>query len=232
MAILLPGCFWSRNPAKVYNPDDFTQAARYSLSHGLEMQAVNGEMLDHTLWNYHFEEDSEELRPSGRAFLDRFARNSSVTCSGYYLQSAHDIEFEPNEPETYFRRRDELNALRQKSAADYLARVAPGNTLVAQIHDRAPVSIPSDESGRAFILMSRKAPQGLLPPEITASRFSFGASSGDFGSSVGGGFGGLGDGGLPPALGGALPSDSSMPSFSSDVPTGPSADYGTPGPGM
>lgn len=228
VAGLVAGCRSScPNPAKVYCPDDFTAAARASLNDGLERQAANGALLDQTLWNSHFYEDSEELRPSGRAFLDRVARNYPYSCAGYYLQSAHDLEVDPVEMDAWFQRRDELNALRLKSAAAYLERVAPGNQLVAQVHDRPQPWMPSDESGRAFILMSRKAPQGLLPPEITASNFSFGGGSGDFGSSVGGGFGGFTES-LPPALGGAFPGDASLPEFGSEVPTGPSEYSGPP----
>ena len=235
----LAGCATTCDHHPQYARQEFIQAAQSSLNRAFELQANNGQVLDQTIWNYHFYEDLEDLRPSGRAFLDRIAYLYPLRCSGLFLQSAHDIEITgPNSVDAYFERRQELNALRMKTVTEYLQRVAPGNTLAVQIHDKPPVGLPSDESGRAYIFMARKAPQGLLPPEITASKFSFGGSSsgGDFG---GGGFGGgVGDqgafggaGGLPQALGGAMPAETGQPDFSSDVPTSGGGGYSAP-PGM
>lgn len=226
----LAGCATTGDCHPVYSPDEYTEAARYSLNHAFELQANNGQVLDQTIWNYHFYEDSEELRPAGRAFLDRMANYYPLRCSGLFLQSAHDITLKPYNVESYFVRRQELNALRVKSVTEYLQLAAPGNSLALQIHDKPPVGLPSDESGRAYIFMARKAPQGLLPPDVTTSKFSFGGSSsgGDFGGGFGGGgFGGFGGdagsfggaGVLPQALSGASSPDSGAPDFSSDTPT-------------
>lgn len=224
----MAGCATADHHPPKYAPDDYTQAAQHSMHQAFRLQANNGQVLDQTIWNYHFYDDSEELRPAGRAFLDRIAYHYPMRCSGLFLQSAHDITFKSDTAASYFARRQELDALRAKSVAEYLQHVAPGNTLALQIHDKPPVGLPSDESGRAYIFMARKAPQGFLPQDVTASRFSFGGSNsgGDFGGSIGGGFGGFGDsgfggggGGLPQALSGAQSAETGFPDFGSDVPT-------------
>ncbi len=225
----LAGCATDCDNHPKYTPHEYTQAAKYSVNRDFEMQANNGQVLDQTIWNYQFYEDSEELRASGRAFLDRLANHYPLRCSGLFLQSAHDITFKPDDVDGYFARRQELNALRVKSITEYLQHAAPGNTLAVQIHDKPPVGLPSDEAGRSYILMARKAPQGLLSPDITASRFSI---SGDGGGGGGGGsIGDAGGGALPQALGGAMPSDGGAPDFSADTPTssGPSGPSGPPG---
>lgn len=213
----LAGCATTGDCHPEYTPKIYKQAAQYSLTHAFETQANNGQVLNETIWNYHFYEDSEDLRLSGREFLDRLANNYPLRCSGLFLQSAHDIQFKPDDVDGYFARRQELNALRTKAVTDYLQHAAPGNTLMVQIHDKPRVGLPSDESGRSYIMMARNAPQGLLSPDITASRFSI---SGDGGGGGGGNIGAAGGGALPQALSGALPSDSGAPDFSGDVQTG------------
>ena len=213
----LAGCATDCDHHPKYTPHEYTQAAKHSVNRDFEMQANNGQVLDQTIWNHHFYEDSEELRPAGRAFLDRIANCYPMRCSGVFLQSAHDITFKPDNVENYFARRQELNALRVKSVTEYLQHAAPGNTMALQIHDKPPVGLPSDEAGRSYILMARNAPQGLLSPDITTSRFSI---SGDGGGGGGGNIGAAGGGALPQALSGALPSGSGAPDFSGDVQTG------------
>ena len=229
LACLAAGSAFAKDPRCVYRPGDYTRSARYSINRQLEVQTLEARVLTHTLWNYHFQEDSDELRASGRAQLDRLARRFPHGIPEVFVQSAHDFRLEEDTLDNYFARRKQLNTLRTQTVSDYLQRVAAGQTVAIQIHDRPTVGMSGAETRAAYASMVDKAPSGLLPVGITASRFEFGAGGG--GGGGGGGFdfgvGGMGSPGSmggspfsPPGGGGGF--EFEPPPFSSDIPPGDS----------
>ncbi len=234
LACLAASTAFAKDPRCIYSPGEYTRSARYSINRALEAQSLEARVLSHTLWNYHFHEDSAELRASGRAQLDRLVRRFPFGGPEVFVQSAHDFRPEEDNLETYFAHRKELNALRAQAVSDYLQRVLVGQTVAIQIHDRPPVGMSGDETRTAYRSMIDKAPSGLLPVGITASRFEFGAGGGGGGFDFGtGGFNSPGSmGGSPFSTpGGTGNLDFNLPPFSSDIPSGgsPGGFSGPPG---
>ncbi len=239
LACLAAGSAFAKDPRCVYLPGEYTRSARYSINRQLEVQALEARVLTHTLWNYHFHEDSDELRASGRAQLDRLNRRFPHGIPEVFVQSAHDFRLEEDTLDNYFARRKELNTLRAQAVSDYLQRVVGGQTVAIQIHDRPTVGMSGAETRAAYASMIEKAPSGLLPVGVTASRFEFGAGGGGGGFDFGVGGGGAlnlpgsmgGSPFSPPGGGGGFELD--LPPFSSDVPSGGSpGGFSGPPPGM
>ncbi len=231
----------AKDPCCVYRQDEYTRSARYSINMALEAQTLRARVLTYTLWNYHFHEDSDELRTSGRAQLDRLVRRFPYACPDVFVQSAHDFRVTEGDMDAYFERRKELDVLRTQTVSKYLQRMLQGQSVAVLVHDRPPVGMSADETRTGYASMIQKAPSGLLPLGITASRFEFGAggTSGNFDFGTGGlnSSGSMGSSPFSPP-GGDGSSDMGLPPpFSSDIfsgtgggpPGGPPGGPGGPG---
>ena len=175
----------AKDPRFVYRQEIYTRCAKSSINTALEAQSMKALTLSRTLWNYNFQEDSDELRLSGREQLDRMARRFPYGFPEVFVQSAHDFQISDGGLDAYFERRSELNDLRAKAVSEYLRRIMQNQTVAVQIHDRPTVGMSGNETRAAYSSMIEKAPSGLLPVGITASRFEFGAGGGGGGFDFG-----------------------------------------------
>ena len=189
------------------------RAARSALIQSLDRQANEGRVLSQTLWNHHFYEESDKLRPSGQLQLERLARKFPHGCPEIFIQSAQDVALENEKYDEYFKARKELDEQRLQAVNNYLQRRLPGQAVAIQLHDRPPVGISAEEVIRGQAQL-RATTSGLLPPSITQSSFYFGAGGGGGGGPSLDMGGPGGPGGLPPSI-----LSGSSGGFASDVQT-------------
>lgn len=214
------------DPRFRYHPHAYTLAARTSLNQQLNQQVDEGRLLSQTIWNYHFHEESDVLRPAGRQLLESLARRYPQGYPQIYIQSANDIRLRDDKIDDYFAQRRELDAERLKAVTAYLRLCLPDQLVAVQFHNRPAVWIGSDEVIRGQAQL-RASTSGLLPPSVTASSFSFGAGGGGGMGDFGGGPMG-GPGGQPAPI---LSGGSEGPGFAPDIPTGMSSPSAGPQPG-
>ena len=158
-----------------YRPAAYSRIAQQSVSAPLEMQASRGYVLERTLWNHHFNAGTAELRPSGRALLNRLARRNQGACGEVFLQTAHDLKFDGTALEKFASARDELDSQRVKQVADYFQFVLRRDLAGIQIHDPNPVGMSAVEATLPYQDMVRFDAKGVLPPETTEHNFGFGS---------------------------------------------------------
>lgn len=225
---------FAKDPCLVYRPREYTRSARYSMNRALELQAAEARVLSQTLWNHHFEIEQDpdldnygqgtaELRPSGRAHLERLARRYPFGGFELSIQTAHDFRFTDDDPDAYFTHRRELDALRTQAVTDYLQRIIPHNSVAIQVHDRPPVGINGSEALRAYSQMVNQA-SVLIPDDSNGQRFMFGFGDNSGGVFGGGGQGGGGQGGsgvMPFPASGPGPTGNPQSSFANETPSGP-----------
>jgi hypothetical protein len=128
--------------------DQYTRAARQVMSTMFVDQAGNGRLFDQTLWNYHFEEGSDELHPSGQAVLDRLVQQWPANPVDIYVQVAHDLPYHPGAPGLYPTEREALTARRVQAVVYYLAATRPDVPYAIHLHD-LPLRAISGVGGRA-----------------------------------------------------------------------------------
>ncbi len=169
LACLTVHSAFAKDPCLVYRPRVLTRSSRCSVTQILEREHAEALVLAQTLWNHHFEQDSAELRASGRAHLDRLARRYPFGNMELSIQSAHDFRFNDDNHAAYFKHRSELDAARTKAVADYLQMVLPENPVAIQIHDRPPVGISGNEALKAYRQMVSQA-NVTIPDDSNGSR--------------------------------------------------------------
>lgn len=181
-----------RNAVDPSWPERYNHVARLETLSAFQVQAQNGAYLDHTLWNYHFEKDSDKLSPAGIERLDYLSRKRGEVDNKIYLQTARDIGFDPNAAEKYADSRRDLDQRRGATILKYMAAQTAGQPVAYEVvfHDPGDVSFPAQFLGNAV--------QGL--------RGQYGASLG--GPTGGGTTGASGTGGNSPSSGGATSSSS------------------------
>ena len=204
----------AKDPCQVYRPRVLTRSSRCAVTQILEREHAEALILAQTLWNHHFEQDSPELRASGRAHLDRLSRRYPFGNMEVSIQSAHDFRFTDDNHDTYFKHRRELDAARTKAVADYLQKVLPENPVAIQIHDRPPVGISGNEALKAYRQMVSQANVNI-PDDSNGSRSLY-----SNGQNVGVGTESVGFGNSETL---SSMSEMSLPEFGSATPVGPDA---------
>lgn len=159
----------------------YSSQAAATVASGLAAQVQNGEAVEMTLWNHNFKERAEsngpthstfsdKLHPSGLALLHRAARRyAQVPNFTIRIQTAHDIEFTPDQLDVYAHDVDELDAQRVVAVKDYLAKVLRRPDARVVVHDPPVVGMPSEEMKAAYENMIRYGPRSVLEtvdPEI------------------------------------------------------------------
>jgi hypothetical protein len=126
-------------------PERYNYVARAEVLSPFAIQAVNGEIIDSTLFTYHFEAGTDRLNPAGLEKLDYLARKRPAPPARIYLQTARDLAYDPAVPEAMVSARDDLNARRAASIQKYLAASTAGRPLAFEVQ----VIDPADMSFRA-----------------------------------------------------------------------------------
>ena len=62
-------------------------------------QVNNGQVLDQTIWNYHFEPGTDRLTAGGLEHLAYIARRRPHPDTAVYLQTAQDVAYDPASPD-------------------------------------------------------------------------------------------------------------------------------------
>jgi len=181
------GCHAYRDLVDPCYPERYEYMARQEVNGAFAPQVSNGHVLDQTIWNYHFEAGTDRLTPGGLEHLAYLARRRPIADPVIYLQTAHDIAYNPDKRGDLTARRDDLDAKRAVAIKNFLAdQTAGGRPMDFQVlrHNPPPdiglAAVPVDNSLRLLY----STPRATLPGTVGVS------TSGGGGASGGGGGGG------------------------------------------
>jgi hypothetical protein len=146
-------------------PEPYAGQALGEVAAAVQVQAHNGQVLEQTIWNYHFKDNDDTLRPSGKALLDRLARRQDEPLLGIYLQTAKDVKYDPDHPELYQSQQADLNVRRMKAIRIYLASTRPDVMVKMSLHDPQPLGMAAIEIVRP-LRQIQTTNMGLVPPEL------------------------------------------------------------------
>lgn len=127
-------------------PERYNYVARAEVLSPFAIHAANGEIIDTTLWTYHFDAGTDKINPAGLERLDYLARRRPAPPTRLYVQTARDLAYDAANPDKMVAARDDLNVRRAESIKRYLAASTAGRNL-------PPVEVtvidPADISFRA-----------------------------------------------------------------------------------
>lgn len=188
-AVVGGGCLPYRNAVDPCWPERYNHTARKEIVDGFAPQVQNGHVLDQTIWNYMFVTGTDELNGVGKYKLDYMIRRRPMPDPNIFLQTAHDVMYNPQEPDRYADQRRELDQRRVAAIRAYLSAQTVGRPMAfdVAIHDPYTVGAPASYASGSMKLAT--AP----------------SKSGPLGDLVSGGGGGAGAQGTPGAPGGATP---------------------------
>src|SRR5437763_13885113 len=128
------GCCHYRDLVDPCYPERYVYQARAETNAAFAPQVSNGHVLDQTIWNYHFEAGTDRLTPGGLEHLAYLARRRPAADPVVYLQTAHDLAYNPSNPRDLTAKREDLDAKRKAAIQNYLAaQTAGGRPLDFQI---------------------------------------------------------------------------------------------------
>ncbi len=143
------GCLLYRDLHDQCWPQRYNAVAREEVRGPLEIQAQNGLILEQTLWNEHFGRDEKGntvLSPRGMAYLDRLARRRPCPAPDVFVQTAHDVAYDPAKPIDANRQdRDKLDLARVEAVRNYLLFARPDVPFNVAVHDPSPVGLIAGE---------------------------------------------------------------------------------------
>jgi hypothetical protein len=159
-------------------PERYNSVARQEVLEPFAAQAMNGAVIDNTVWNYHFEPQSDRLTPAGLEKIDYLVRRRPAPETHLFVQTARDLAYTPETADKYVADRLALDAKRMAAVKKYFATQAAAKGIVpdVQVIDPSDPSIPARYPGNAF---------NNLPARYTAGPLA-GSSSGGGGGSGGG----------------------------------------------
>jgi hypothetical protein len=149
------GCYTCSDFIDVCWPERYEAMARAEVHEASGPQVHNGHVLDQTIWNYQFELGSDKLTPGGMDHLDYLARRRPAPDVQLYLQTAHDVVYDPATAEKFAETRSDLDNKRVAAIQKYLAATTAGRHADFQVgvHDPADPgisAIPANNSVRAM----------------------------------------------------------------------------------
>jgi hypothetical protein len=158
------GCITGyRNVVDPCWPERYGYMARQEVYGAFAPQVGNGHVLDQTVWNWHFEPGSDKLHPAGLDHLVYLVRRRPKPDCTVYVQTAHDIAYDPAAPEKFVETRAELDAKRVQAVQKYLTAQTAGRHLDfnVQVHDPAEKDIQAIQAGTSIQRRNASA-QGTL----------------------------------------------------------------------
>jgi hypothetical protein len=144
------GDHW-RNAVDPCYPERYGFAAREATIAPFAQQALNGHVLDQTIWNYQFEFGSDILTPAAIEKLNSLARTRPAPDPKIYIQTARDIPA-TTDPAKIADVRSELDAKRAAAIQKFMAS-QPAFAPVAYevlVHDAAVPAIAEVMAGNAY----------------------------------------------------------------------------------
>jgi len=92
LSVTFTGCFGYRDVVDPYYPKRYNVDARNSVRTALAPQVSNGNVLDQTVWDFHFESGKPELNAMGKDHLERLARRRPVAQEVIFLQVTRNLD--------------------------------------------------------------------------------------------------------------------------------------------
>lgn len=130
-------------------PERYNYVARAEVLSPFAIHAANGEIIDSTLWTYHFDAGTDKLNPAGLERLDYLARKRPAPPARVYLQTARDLAYDAAAPDKMVAARDDLNLRRAESIKRYLAASTAGRGLNFEVQTIDPADISFRAEGPA-----------------------------------------------------------------------------------
>jgi len=155
-------------------PDRYANEARAALVANFQPQVENGQVLDQTVWNTHFEQGTDRLNGAGMDKLDQIARRRPHPDPRVFIQTARDFVYDAGKPEDYAAKRQELDTKRVTAVQKYLSASLTGRpvTFDIQIHDPAP---PGIDGAAPRIILPTPQQRVSGPVTVPAGQVSPGA---------------------------------------------------------
>lgn len=172
-------------------PERYSHVARLETLQPFQAQALNGQVLGQTVWNYHFEAGTDKLTPAGLQSLDQVAQKRPAPDGRMFLQTARDIGYDPATPEKYADTRRDLDERRAKAIQKYLAAQMAARPMNFDVQVIDPVD-PA---------ISARYPANAIRGLVNQYQATMGALGAGGGGAMGGG--GAGGGGGVTAGGGS-----------------------------
>lgn len=185
LSLAFTGCFGYRDVVDPYYPKRYNVDARNSVRTSMAPQVQNGNVLDQTVWDFHFEAGKPELNEMGKDHLKRLARRRPMAQEVIFLQVAQNPDANKNE----------LNKTRSENIKSYMNKISEGKThpeFQVVLHDPAEVSGSGIEAARV-ITGKQSSVSGVFIPGQSGSS-SGGTSSGQSGGGSGSSGGSSGTG--------------------------------------
>lgn len=185
-------------------PERYASQARELQVASFAPQVSNGQVLDLTIWNAHFETGGDKLNAAGLDKLDQLARRRPSPEPVIYLQTTRDIAYDADKASEYAAKRTELDTKRVAAIQKYLGASLTGRpaTFNVQIHDP---SYPGIDGA---------SPRIISPSPRQRAGGGAGAGApvggGGQGASMGGAQSGGGQSGAPAGAGGGAGSSPGM----------------------
>ena len=183
LSLTFTGCFGYRDVVDPYYPKRYRVEARNSVRTALAPQVSNGNVLDQTVWDFHFETGKPELNAMGKDHLKRLARRRPLAQEVIFLQVAQNPDENANNKELNKARSENIKAYMTKISED---KVHPEFQVV--LHDPAEVSGSGVEAAR-IINGKQSGVSGVFTNGQSGS-----SSGGSNSSQSSGGSGGSGGG--------------------------------------
>jgi hypothetical protein len=130
-------------------PERYNYVARAEVLSPFAIHAANGEIIDSTLWTYHFDAGTDRINPAGLERLDYLARKRPAPPAKLYLQTARDLAYDPAAPDKMVAARDDLNVRRAEAIKRYLAASTAGRGLNFEVQTIDPADISFRAEGPA-----------------------------------------------------------------------------------
>lgn len=171
-AVASSGCITGyRNVVDPCWPERYAYEARQEVYSAFAPQMANGHVLDQTMWNWQFEEGTDKLHPAGMEHLVYLARRRPKPDCNIYLQTAHDVAYDPAHPEKFVETRAELDAKRIQAIQKFLTAQTAGRHVDfnIQVHDPAEKDIQAIQAGTSIQRRNLGAQGQLLGATATRS---------------------------------------------------------------
>ncbi len=178
LSLTITGCFGYRDVVDPYYPKRYNVDARNSVRASLAPQVSNGNVLDQTVWDFHFETGKPELNAMGKDHLKRLARRRPVAQEVIFLQVAQNPDENANNKE--------LNKARSENIKTYMTKISQDKVhpeFQVVLHDPAEVSGSGIEAAR-IINGKQSGVSGIFTNGQSGSS-SGGSNTGSSGSGSG-----------------------------------------------
>jgi hypothetical protein len=145
-------------------PERYDAVAHYNVNVAFAAQVNNGHVLDQTVWNTDFEAGTDKLTPGGLYHLAILARRRPHPDCKIYLQTAQDIDYNPNAPDVFTSHRVDLDAQRVQAIMKYLQAQTAARPVAwdVVVHDPGEVGL-SAVPVAATIVQRDGSFRGVLP---------------------------------------------------------------------